>query len=717
MKNKLLAPVMFAMAAVCVSPVSAEVVGYTTPEGIVYNVDTSAGTAALARVEVSTGITELVVPDVISYGGETYDVVAVADGACINNALLQKVEIGDNVVSVGNQSFYGCQTLESATLPASLKTVGDQAFYNCKKLLAPALPEGLESIGSYAFWSNNMTTEVNLPSTLVTLGGNPWGCCPALYTFSISEDAPNFAVVDGVLFDKKVETLISYPIGNMVTEYATPATTRVIKDNSMRNNSLLASVTLNEGLEVIGVGAFNVCRFTEITIPASVTEIGQRAFTSNPKLAEFKVAEGNKHYAVFNKFLCTIDGKTLLQGLNIEDVVIPESVENIDEYAFYNMSSIKTVKLSNARYVGQSAFYSGRQITDIDFGTSLETIDNMAFMYCTSVKEIVFPSTLRTISNKQAFLGCTMLERLVLNEGIEKIGDGAFLMCIALKEVYIPGSVKEMGEAIFSNCPSLESVEFGEGMLTIGSSCVYSNSGLKRVKMPDSVVDIKDFAFGECPAIEEINIPASLETVGAAAFQNVPLGGELRLPPNLKKVDKNAFTYTQITGLVTNDLLESIGAWAFGGNYGLVSVTLNEGLVSIGQGAFAASDMLTSIEIPSTVVTIGDGFVSNCNALVEIINNATVPQVLTGDPVSSEAYDECVLKVPMSSIDAYGNAPYWQNFYKIEGFGSGSVDELEIGNATVEAVYDLNGVRVDRPVRGIYVVRYSDGSVRKISVD
>ena len=71
----------------------------------------------------------------------------------------------------------------------------------------------------------------------------------------------------------------------------------------------------------------------------------------------------------------------------------------------------------------------------------------------------------------------------------------------------------------------------------------------------------------------------------------------------------------------------------------------------------------------------------------------------------------------MSSIDAYGNAPYWQNFYKIEGFGSGSVDELEIGNATVEAVYDLNGVRVDRPVSGIYVVRYSDGSVRKISVD
>ena len=179
---------MFAMAAVCVSPVSAEVVGYTTPEGIVYNVDTSSGTAALARVEASTGITELVVPDVISYNGDTYDVVAVADGACINNALLQKVEIGDKVVSVGNQSFYGCQTLESATLPASLKTVGDQAFYNCKKLLAPALPEGLESIGSYAFWSNNMTTEVNLPSTLVTLGGNPWGCCPALSAFTISEE-------------------------------------------------------------------------------------------------------------------------------------------------------------------------------------------------------------------------------------------------------------------------------------------------------------------------------------------------------------------------------------------------------------------------------------------------------------------------------------------------------------------------------------------------
>ncbi|MDE6392076.1 MAG: leucine-rich repeat domain-containing protein [Muribaculaceae bacterium] len=717
MRKNLLAPVMLSVAAMCVSPVSAEVVGYTTSEGMVYNVDMSAGTAVLARVEASTGISDLTVPDEIVYGGETYDVVAIGDGACLNNTLLASVKVGEKVATIGVQSFYGCQTLASATLPSSLRVIGDQAFYNCKALASPVLPEGLEAIGSYAFWSNNAATEVRLPSSLAEVGGNPWGCCPLLSSFSIADDAPNFAVVDGVLFDKKVETLISYPVANMVTEYATPSTTRVIKDNSMRNNSLLTSVTLNEGLEVIGVGAFNVCRFTEITIPASVVEIGQRAFTSNPLLAEFKVEEGNEHYAVYNKFLCTKDGKILLQGLNIEDVVIPESVEDIEEYAFYNMSSIKTVKLSNTKSVGQSAFYSGRQITDIDFGTSLESIDNMAFMYCTSVKEIVFPSTLRTISNKQAFLGCTMLERLVLNEGIEKIGDGAFLMCIALKEVYIPGSVKEMGEAIFSNCPSLESVEFGEGLLTVGSSCVYANSGLKKVKMPDSVVDIKEFAFGECPAIEEINIPASLESVGTAAFQNVPLGGELRLPSNLKKVDKNAFTYTQITDLVTNDLLESIGDWAFGGNYGLRSVSLNEGLVSIGQGAFAASDMLVSIEIPSTVTAIGDGFLSNCNAVVEIINNAVEPQALTGDPVSADAYAECVLKVPMSSVNAYGNAPYWQNFYKIEGIGSDSVERVGEENITVSAVYDLNGVRVDRPVRGIYVVRYSDGSVRKISVD
>lgn len=714
MKKNLLIPVVVSMSAVCALPMSAEIVGYTTEEGIVYNVDKSEQTAVLARVELTTGIKDLVVPDEISYENETYKVVGIADGACINNALLSSVKIGANVTTVGVQSFYGCSSLTEATLPASLKMIKDQAFYNCKKLASPVLPEGLEEIGSYAFWSNNAATEVNLPSTLVTIGGNPWGCCAALSSFTIDAEAANFSVSDDVLFDKDLTILISYPVGRMVTEYATPATTRIIKDNSMRNNPFLSSVTLNEGLEVIGTGAFNVCRFTTIAIPASVKEIGARAFTSNPSLIEFDVAEGNENYAVFNKFLCTKDGKRLLQGLNIEEVVIPESVEDIEEYAFYKMSNIKSVKLTNTKTIGQSAFYQDSQISSVDFGSSLESIGNMAFMYC-SMKEVVLPATMKSIGNKQAFLGCMALEKLVLNEGIEELGDAAFMQCVSLKEVYVPGTVTKFGNGVFSHCSGLESIEFGEGLKVVGPSVVYYGSSVKTVKIADSVTEIGTFAFSDCTAIEEINIPTELVTIGNAAFQSVPITGDLVIPANVTSIGSNAFTSTKITSLETNAALKSIGDWAFAGSYHMESVRLNDGLESIGAGAFAACELLTNFEIPSTVETIGDGFLANCMALSEIIDNSTAPQVLEADPVSVEVYDTCVLKVPAGYENAYGNAAFWMNFSTIEGFGSGVADEMTTDSAEITDIYDLNGVRVENPSNGIYVVRYSDGSVRKIT--
>lgn len=716
MRKNLLVSALISMAVLFGETVFADVVEYTTQEGIVYSVDTSAGTAVLKRADVSTNIADLIVPDEISYENNAYKVVEIGDQACAGNALLASVRIGANVTAIGVQSFYSCQSLAELNLSSSVKIIGDQAFYNCKNLISPVFPEGLEEIGSYAFWSNNAVTQVDLPASLVTIGSNPWGCCAALGEFTIADNAGNFAVSDGVLFDKDVSVLISYPIGRPVTEYATPATTRVIKDNSMRNNNFMTSITLNEGLEEIGVGAFNVCRFASITIPASVTTIGERAFASNPNLKEFNIEEGNENYAVLNKFLCTKDGKLLLQGVNIEDVVIPESVEDIEEYAFYNMSDIKTVKLSNTRHIGQSAFYSCRQISDIDFGTSLESVENTAFMYCSALKEVVFPSTFRKIANKQVFLGCMALEKLVLNEGIEEIGDAAFILCTALKEVYVPGSVSKMGTGVFSNCMALESIEFGEGMTSIGTSVASNNVALKTVRIADSVKDVGDFSFQGCTMIQEINLPASLETVGIAAYQNVPINDFLKLPENVVSVGTNAFTYCYLTGLETNDALQTIGDYAFGGNFNMETVTLNEGLVSIGTGAFASCQALTSLMIPSTVETLGNAFAADCTDLTEIVNMAVVPQVLEADPISPEGYETCVLEVPAGSVDAYGNAAFWMNFNKIEGVGSG-VDNVQNGNVTVVGVYTLDGIPAENPAHGIYLVRYSDGTVRKIAID
>lgn len=694
---------------------SAEIVEYTTADGLVYSLDTSAGTASLKTVSMNESLTNLEVPDELTYEGTQYKVVAIGEQAAYPNiAYLKTVKIGDNVVSIGKQAFHSCQFITDVTLGKSVKNIEYQAFYNCKSMRATALPEGLETIGDYAFYNGQNIDSVSLPASIKTIGLNPWGGCTTLKAFKIGESANNYAVVDGVLFDKDVTTLISYPVGRMVFTYSTPSTTKKIGDNAMRNNFYLNTVTLNEGLEEIGNGAFNVCRLRGITIPASVTKIGTRAFTANPYIGEFKVAEGNKNFGVYGRFLCSKDGKRLIQGIDMMDVVIPDVVEEIGEAAFYSMSMVKKVNLNNVKVVEEAAFYSNRQLADLNFGTRLDSIGNMAFMYCTALKELTFPATFRSIGNRQAFLGCSMLETVNFNEGMEELGGAAFMICTNLKSVKVPGSVKKFADAVFSSCVALESIEFGEGITEIGPIAVGYCSNLKTVKMANTIKHIGSSAFSFCEKIEELNLPESLETVGMAAFQFVPFK-EVIFPENVRRVEQNSFAFCPTRKFVANPKLKYIGEWAFGTNTELATVELNEGLDSICKNAFANDGKLLKIAIPSSVRYVGDGFVDHCNYISEIICKSATPYELTADPVATTRYDLCKLTVPYGSLQAYKEAPYWKKFKHIFEDPAG-VDGIEAESAEIAEIYDLSGMRRSELQDGFNIVRYTNGKVKKIFV-
>ncbi len=711
MKNSLLLTIMALSATAGSFGLHAEELSYTSSDGAVYTIDTTDGTAVLSKVAMETMIMNLTVPDELAYEGTSYPVVGIGASACANNSLLTTATLGANVTTIEDQAFSACGNLREVTLPAGLKNIRQQAFYNCKKLAAPALPEGLESIGNFAFWSNNVPTQINLPASLTHIGSNPWGVSTSLATYTIGDGAEHYAVVDGVLFTKDMTRLISYPTACPNETYTVPEAVKVIANNSMRNNSFLKSVTLNEGLDTIATGAFNVGRLTSISIPESVRYIAQQAFVSNSGMQEYIVAEGNQKYRAINKFLCTKDGKTLLNGVNIPEIIVPESIDTVASYAFYKMTNITNVKLSNTKVVGQSAFYQDMMISELDLGQGLDSICTMAFMYCSSVKSITFPSTFRAIANRQAFLGCSSLESATFNEGIERIGDAAFMLCSSLKKITIPGTVTKWGNAIFNNCAGLTEIEFCDGLTEIGSSVVAYCNGLTKVKIANSVKNIQDFAFGDCSGIQEINIPTSLETVGDAAFQNVPLNRDLELPEAVTKVGNNSFTYSGIKSLKTNAALTNIGNYAFGGNE-MTTLELNEGLESIGLGAFASCPGLSVLVVPSTVTTLGDAFANGCEALTEIHNLATTPQALTGDPVSESLYETCKLIVPMDAVEAYKAADFWKKFRIIEG--STGIADIILPDSEIREIYNLSGIRLDKLTHGVNIVRYSDGSVRKI---
>ncbi|MBR5596036.1 MAG: leucine-rich repeat protein [Lachnospiraceae bacterium] len=178
----------------------------------------------------------------------------------------------------------------------------------------------------------------------------------------------------------------------------------------------IKKIVLADTITSIGAYAFvGLERVTDITIPKSVTSIGNNAFE--------------------------------LSGLT--KIVIPDTIASIGAYAFYNCYDLREVVIEgNVENFGQYIFYNCIALINVTLSDDLETLGEGMFEYCSSLKEIVLPQNLNSIG-KYAFEYCEDLREVVLPEGLKIIWDYAFGACSNLKELYIPASVTSIGNYIF----------------------------------------------------------------------------------------------------------------------------------------------------------------------------------------------------------------------------------------------------------------------------
>ena len=146
---------------------------------------------------------------------------------------------GKTVTAIGPEAFADRETLERVTLPEGLREIGDCAFAHCLSLIS-----------------------INLPASLEALGVNPFRDCAFLVNIIPDEGQEGFAVTDGALFADGGRRLVFYPVGLPMDSYAVP-----------------------EGVERIDDFAFSHCgKLVSVSIPASVTEIGENAFEGHENL-------------------------------------------------------------------------------------------------------------------------------------------------------------------------------------------------------------------------------------------------------------------------------------------------------------------------------------------------------------------------------------------------------------------------------------------------
>ena len=274
------------------------------------------------------------------------------------------------------------------------------------------------------------------------------------------------------------------------------------------------------------------------------------------------------------------------------------------------------------------------------------------------------------------------------------IGYCAFWGCSGLTSVTIPSSVTEIGPFAFSDCRSLTSVTIPSSITKIGDNAFSGCSGLTSVTIPSSVTEIGSSAFSDCRGLTSVTIPSSVTKIGYETFAYC-----------------SGLTSVTIPSSVTE-----IGRYAFASS-GLTSVTIPSSVTEIGSSAFSGCSGLTSVTIPSSVTKIGDNAFSGCSGLTSVYVSWKTPLLNGADKFKDVDKQSCTLYVPQDTSGEYYLSEWGDYFDNIVEYDVTGINKVKSSaNVTELSRYSVNGHRLDSPTKGLNIVKYSDGSVRKIAV-
>ena len=537
----------------------------------------------------------IIIPSSVTYSGRTYSVSSIGISAFENCSGLTSVTIPNSVTQIEDYAFNGCTGLTSVTIPNSITYIGGWAFSRCTGLTSVSIPNSVTSIFDYTFYGCTGLTSVTIPNLVTQIWNSAFEDCTGLTSVTIPNSI-TYVGLDAFLRDTNLSR-INYT--------GTIAQWGDIDFQNDRANPLYYGHNLYINNQLV----------TNLVIPNTVDTIKRYAFT----------------------------------GTCITSVSIPNSVTYIGDGAFYFCTGLRTVNFNadRCKYMGKiednnliSAFGSScTSLTTLNIGNNVEAIPDYAFSYCRNLCNVNQPGSLKHIGD-YAFAHTNINNNFSIGNNVRSIGYAAFWSCRSLTHITIPDSVRKIGAFAFYSCNRLTTLTIGKSVDTICENAFGLDTSLTTVYFnAESCHDIKNY-----------------DPRTGQPFNQVFSGGfNLVIGENVRSIPSVAFYGITLTSVTIGSSVKGIGPYAFSNasisrtNYtGTIAqwcniyfaheqanpvscshnLYINNQLVTnliipntvdtIKQCAFVGDNCLTSVSIPNSVTSIGGSAFTGCTGLTSV---------------------------------------------------------------------------------------------------
>ena len=393
----------------------------------------------------------------------------IGSGAFQECVSLLGIKLPSGISSLAYDLFRGCSSLREITIPDGVKTIDKYCFWNCRSLVKVTLPNSLEDIGETSFSDCTSLETICLPPNLRRIGNGAFGDCISLKEI----DLPDSVIAMGYSIFHKCRNLERIKF---------PRHIKYVSDRVCWECTSLKYVSLPTSAESIGDDSFENCYELEtISIPPSVTKLDRGAFEKCYK---------------------------------INSIILPDKLESIGNECFFSCRSLKTLILPiSLKTIGHNVF-AGSGVVSIESKSPYFESDGKALYttgkeklieYYSNDKSFVVPQSVRTIGT-WSFNGAPIIS-IIMKGNVETIEDYAFIGCHLLEDIVLPTSLKEIANDAFSKCTSLKQLHIPEGVTKLGYRVFEKCKSLRVVSLPKTIWYIGSYAFDECENLQAIIVP------------------------------------------------------------------------------------------------------------------------------------------------------------------------------------------------------------------